>query len=218
MGPEPVKGRRKYDASSRQTMAAQSRIVVLAAARALLLSEGYSATTVPAVAAAAGVSAEFVYKNVGGKAALLAGVLDVAIGGDDAPVAMSERAAITRLRELALPGEVLVGYLKIMVQVQVRVAPLLMLATQSADPDAVGLVAKADTERLAGMSGLARHLQALPGLRADLTVERIRDLLWTYTSPQLYELLVVRRGWSLEDYERHLRMVLISGLVTPIEI
>ena len=209
---DPVK-RRDYDASGRRQQAADSRRAVLAAARQLLLTDGYAATTVPAVAAAAGVSAEFVYKNVGRKAALLAAVLDTAIGGDDAPVAMAERASITALRELGTPGEVLEGYLEVMVQVQVRVAPLLLLAAQSADPDAAALMVKADTERLAGMTGLARHLHGLDGLRPGLDVQRTRDVLWTYTAPQLYDLLVVHRGWSLEDYRRHVRDALSAALL-----
>lgn len=210
---EPVKGRRGYDASRRQQQAAESRRVVLETARQLLLRDGYAAVTVPAVAAAAGVSAEFVYKNVGRKAALFAAVLDTAIGGDDEPVAMAERASIARLRELATPTEVLEGYVRVMVEVQVRVAPLLLLAAQSADPEAAALLAKADTDRLAGMGALARQLHRLGGLRPGLDDQRTRDLLWTYTAPQLYDLLVVRRGWSLGDYEQHVRAALTAALL-----
>ena len=32
-------------------------------------------------------------------------------------------------------------------------------------------------------------------LRAEITLEEARDVLWTYSSPELYELLVIRRGW-----------------------
>jgi AcrR family transcriptional regulator len=213
--PEPVKGRRGYDASRRRQQAADSRRAVLAAARELLLREGYARTTVPAVAAAAGVSAEFVYKNIGPKPALLAAVLDVAIGGDDAPVPMAQRAAIAELRELPDAGEVLAGYVRTMVSVQVRVAPLLLLAAQSADPDAAAVSAKADTERLAGMTALAQHLHRLGGLRPDVDADRTRDLLWTYTSAQLYDLLVVRRGWSLPEYERHVQGALTAALLLP---
>ncbi|HEX8498411.1 MAG TPA: TetR/AcrR family transcriptional regulator [Actinomycetales bacterium] len=214
----PVKGRRVYDASRRRKQAAESRAAVLDAARLMLLADGYARTSIPAVAAAAGVSPEFVYKNVGRKPALLAAVLDVAVGGDDAPVAMAQRAAITQLRELSAPRDVLEGYLDVMVQVQVRVAPLLMLAAQSADPDAAGLTAKADAERLAGMTGLAHHLHRLGGLLPGLAVDRTRDLLWTCTAPQLYDLLVTRRGWSLEDYRRHVRDVLVHVLLPSVEV
>ena len=187
---------------------------MLAAAHGHLLREGYAATTIPTVAAAAGVSAEFVYKNIGRKAGLLAAVLDVAIGGDDDPVPMADRPGIRALRELDSARDVLDGYVRLMAPVQERAAPLLMLAAQSADTDAVALVAKADAQRLTGMTGLARHLQALGGLHPQLNVNRTRDLLWTYTSPQLYDLLVVRRGWSLADYADHVRQALVAALLS----
>jgi AcrR family transcriptional regulator len=210
---ESVKGRRSYDASRRREQAAANRRDVLAAARELLLAQGYARTTVPAVAAAAGVSPEFVYKNVGPKSALLAAVLDVAVGGDDAPVALAERPALARLREAASAAEVIEGYLHVMVEVQVRVAPLLLVAAQSADPDAAGLLAKSDGERLAGMTGLAGHLHRLGGLRPGLDVERTRDVLWAYNSAELYDLLVLRRGWSLDAYEHFVRQALAAALL-----
>ncbi|GAA2006461.1 TetR family transcriptional regulator [Nakamurella flavida] len=210
---ESVKGRRQYDATGRRERAAASRRAVLAAAHRLLLIDGYAATTVPDVAAAAGVSAEFVYKNIGRKAALLGAVLDVALAGDDAPLAMAERESIAALRALTDPAEVLAGYLVVMVGVQVRVAPLLLLAARSADPDAGALVVKADTERLAGMTGLARHLHGLGGLRPGLDVDTAVDLLWAYTAPSLYDLLVLRRGWSPSAYREHVRAALTAALL-----
>ena len=100
-----------------------------------------------------------------------------------------------------------------MAQVQVRVAPLLLLASQSADPEAADLVIKADADRVVGMTGLAQHLHRLGGLRPDATVDTTRDVLWTYTSAQLYDLLVGRRGWSLEQYERFVREALVAALL-----
>ena len=213
MGTGPVKGRRSYDASGRQQRAKDSRRAVLAAAHRMLLRDGYARTTVPGVAAEAGVSAEFVYKNVGAKAALLAAVLDVAIGGGDAAVARADRPDTRRLRQLSTAREVLEGYVRMMAPVQERVAPLLVLAAQSADPEAVALLAKADAERRAGMTALARHLHDLGGLDPGLTVDRTRDLLWTCTAPQLYDLLVTRCGWPLADYERHVRVTLGTALL-----
>ena len=170
-------------------------------------------TTVQSVAGQAGVSAEFVYKNVGPKGALVAAVLDVAVGGDDEPVALAQRDSVTRLRELASPSEVLAGYVQVLMPVQERIAPLLVLAAQSPDPAAATLLIKADTERLAGMTALAQHLHRLGGLRVGLDAGRTRDVLWTSTSPQLYDLLVTRRGWSLPDYGNHVLVMLVAALL-----
>ena len=63
---QPVKTRR-YDASSRRAAARQRRDDILSAARELMLRNGYAATTVGAIARAAGVSTETVYKAFGDK-------------------------------------------------------------------------------------------------------------------------------------------------------
>lgn len=216
MSEKPVKGRR-YDASGRKEQASQSRRTVLEVARTALLRDGYAATSVPKIAAAAAVSPEFIYKNIGPKPALLAAVLDVAIGGDDAPLRLAERESIVALRGLADPAEVIRGYVEVMVQVQIRVAPLLLLAARSADPDAAALVVKADGERLLGMTGLAGHLHGLGGLRAGLTAESTRDLLWAHTAPALYELLVLQRGWSTEAYQAHVVDILQAAVIGSAE-
>ena len=62
---EVVKGRRPYDASSRQQQARASRRHVLATATRMFLERGYSDTTVPAVARAAGVSPQNVSGPLG---------------------------------------------------------------------------------------------------------------------------------------------------------
>jgi hypothetical protein len=38
-------------------------------------------------------------------------------------------------------------------------------------------------------------------------------VLWTYTSPELYELLVVRRGMPLEDYGHFVAEAMTAALL-----
>ena len=84
-----VKPRRRYDSSQGQEQARQTRWVVLQAARQLFLEDGFAATTMPAIAATAGVSVQTVYKTFGNKPRLAKAVFDVAIAGDDEPVPVS---------------------------------------------------------------------------------------------------------------------------------
>jgi hypothetical protein len=44
-------------------------------------------------------------------------------------------------------------------------------------------------------------------------VDEARDLLWTYNSPELYELLVLRRGWTPQRYGRWLADALTAALL-----
>ena len=64
---------------------------ILRAARALFVRNGYQATTLTAVADAAGVAHRTVYVRFGTKAALLKRVIDMAIVGDLAPIDMVSR-------------------------------------------------------------------------------------------------------------------------------
>src|SRR4051812_6190687 len=96
---EPVKSRRRYDASRRQDQARRGRAAVLATARDLFLAKGYSATTMAMVAGAAGVSTQQVYKTFGNKAGLVKALFDVSIAGDDEPRAMIERESLARVRD-----------------------------------------------------------------------------------------------------------------------
>lgn len=47
------------------------------------------------------------------------------------------------------------------------------------------------------MTANARRLAAAGQLPAGLTVEQAADVLWTYSSPDLFDLLVRRSGWDL---------------------
>src|SRR5688500_3633518 len=58
---------RRYDSSRRQAQAAHSRRMVIDAARRLFLERGFAASTMPAIATAAGVSVQTVYKAFGSK-------------------------------------------------------------------------------------------------------------------------------------------------------
>ncbi len=62
---------RSYDNSSRAEAARETRLRILAAARRLIVSEGYRSFSIAALAEAAGVSPQTVYNAVGGKAEVL---------------------------------------------------------------------------------------------------------------------------------------------------
>ena len=46
----------------------------------------------------------------------------------------------------------------------------------------------------------ARTLHERGDLREGITLEQARDVLWTISPPELYELLVLRRGWSVDRF------------------
>jgi AcrR family transcriptional regulator len=78
-------------AGLRAARVAQNEERILRAARELFVRDGYQATTLAAVADAAGVAHRTVYVRFGTKAALLKRVIDVAIVGDLAPIDVVSR-------------------------------------------------------------------------------------------------------------------------------
>ncbi len=73
--------------------------------------------------------------------------------------------------------------------------------------------AELQAERLNGMTLFARALHDDGSLRPGISTSEARDVLWTYNSAELFELLVIERGWSPKRYGRWLADALIAALI-----
>jgi AcrR family transcriptional regulator len=214
----PVKGRRSYDSTSRQEQAGQNRARILDAARARFLEDGYAATTITAIAHDAGLSVETVYKAFGNKAGLLKTLFDIAIVGDDEPVPLMQREVVRRNMAEPNPRKKLQMYAEFYIERAERSMPFQLLAREAAasDPAATAVWEQMEQERLVGMTHFARHLHDEGHLRSGVTVEEARDLLWTFISAEMWELLVIKRGWPPERYGQWMAHLLIAALL-PLE-
>jgi AcrR family transcriptional regulator len=211
----PVKGRRPYDASGRQLQAQRTRRAVIDSARRLFLERGFAATTMPAVAQAAGVSVQTVYKVFGTKARLAKAVFDVAMAGDDEPVVMLDRPLLARARAEPDAHRKLQLYGDFLAEVAPRHVPIQLVIRDAAatDPEANVVWAELQAERLRGMTMFARALHAGGHLRPGLSTSEARDVLWTYNSAEVFQLLVVERGWSPRRYGRWVADALKAALL-----
>jgi hypothetical protein len=68
-------------------------------------------------------------------------------------------------------------------------------------------------ERLTGMTEFARHLYQGGHLRHGVSLEEARDVLWTYNSVELFDLLVLQRGWDPDKYGRWIAEAMIAALL-----
>jgi AcrR family transcriptional regulator len=211
----PVKKTRPYDSTRRKEQARQTREAILDAAGTMFRERGYARTTVAAVAEAAGVSVETVYKAFGDKAHLLKGVFDVAIVGDHAPAPMLQRDLVRRIEAEPDPRRKFEIYGEHLAQAGPRAGPvqLLVRAAGGGDPEVAAVWDQMSSERLRGMTEFARHLYGGGYLRAGVTLEEARDVLWTYNSVELYDLLVLQRGWTPERYGAWIARALASALL-----
>lgn len=206
---------RSYRSDLRERRARETRRAVVAAAAELFVRDGYAATTLDAVAAAAGVSRRTVVNAAGGKPALLSLAWDHTLVGDDEPVPMVDRPMVTRILACTDPDEAVRRWVEMVVEVQRRAAPLARAIEAAADVDAAAaaLRARAETERHAGAREFAEHLAALDGLRPGLSVAQAADLAWTLNDGASYRRLALGRGWSPDAYRDWLTRVAAASLL-----
>ena len=209
----PVNTRRRYDSSGRRKRARQTRDLIADAARQLFLADGYAATTVAAIAAAVGVSVETIYKGFGGKPGLVRAIVEKGLTGEG-PVPAEQRSDHIRDTEPD-PRRILAAWGTFTSEIAPRVAPILMLARDAAasDPEVALTLEQISAARLDRMALNARGIFEAGHLRPEITPDEAADIMWTYSSPELYELLVLRRGWSADRYGRFVGQALIAALL-----
>jgi AcrR family transcriptional regulator len=205
--------KRSYVAPRREEQARATRRGVVEAATTRFLAEGFAATTMAAVAADAGVSVPTLYKLFGTKAGLAKAVFDVAIAGDDEPIAVKDRARIQRVREATDGRRKLELYSEHLVATLPRHVPLQLVILEAAgtDAEAAAVWQQLQDERLRGMTMFAEDLRL--HLRDGVTTTEARDVVWTYNSAELYRLLVIERGWSIRRYGRWVAAQLTAALL-----
>jgi len=210
-----VNTRRRYDSSGRRERARQTRDQIAGIAEDLFLSRGYAATTVAAIAAQARVSVETIYKSFGGKPGLVRAIVERGLAGAG-PVPAEQRSDEIRDTEPD-PRRILAIWGAFVTDIAPRTAPILTLARDAAasDPELAALLDEISAARLERMTVNARALADAGHLQPGITVAQAADILWTYSSPELYELLVLRRGWPAEHYGRFIAQAMIAALLPP---
>jgi AcrR family transcriptional regulator len=207
--------KRSYDASGRREQARARRLAVVLAARDLFERDGFRPTTIAAIAARAGVSAESIYKGFGSKAVLAKAVFDFVIAGDDEPVPVAERAAGQAVRAEPDVRRKIALFAGGLAQRQARAARVQIFIRDGrhVDDALIPIWAALTDEGLTGMTTLGRHLLDTGQLRDGIDLEEVRDVLWNYLAVDTYERLVLSQGWPLERYVDWLARAITSALL-----
>ncbi|BBZ52079.1 TetR/AcrR family transcriptional regulator [Mycobacterium heidelbergense] len=194
--------RKPYQSRLRAQQAAATRQLVLDAATRLFIEHGYAATSIDAIADAAGVGRSTVFAAAGGKPWLLKTAYDRAIVGDDEPVPLRERPQVRRLFELTDPARIVDGYTRILAEGAQRVSAIYQVVASAAgcDPEVHQLWVTLSDERFVGAGQIADLIAKRGGLRRGLSRSAARDIVWVYNDPGLHHALVVSRGWALKRY------------------
>ncbi|MDX6260882.1 MAG: hypothetical protein QOH84_2570 [Kribbellaceae bacterium] len=212
-----VKSKRRYASTGRQAQARRTREEILDVAERQFLDIGYAATTIAAVAADAGVSVETIYKAFGGKSGLVRAIYDRGLTGRES-VPAYERSDDMRLQETD-PAIIMRQWGLLTAEVASVVTPIRLLIRSAAatDPKMSALLEDSDAERLTRMRHHAQFLAERGHLRDGVTIAEATDILWTCSSVEIYELLVLKRGWSPRRFAQFIADFMISSLLPDSE-
>lgn len=200
---KPSPSRRRYDATRRQAAAAQTRQTIAAAARALFITRGYTATTMAMIAVAAGVAPDTVYATFGPKAALFRHVVEIALSGANEPIPALKRDIMRDVHAEPNQGHILELMAHNIRLIHERLAPLfdvLSVAAQT-DEELKAFAAELGARHVVHMRAFVEELAAKGGLRVGLTHEMAADVVWMTTSSEVYLLCVRERGWTPAVFE-----------------
>jgi AcrR family transcriptional regulator len=202
---ESVKPRR-YRSLVREEQARRTRMAILDAARLLFTEQGYAATTIAQIAAAARVAVDTVYASVGAKPVLMRLLMETAISGKDQPVPAEERDYVRQIRAAVTAEEKIRIYAHAVTAVNSRLAPLHVVLRDAAAqaPELGRMWTQIVTRRAANMRLFAQDLAVTGELRPGLDVDEVADVVWSLNSAEYYALLVRERGWPPDRFARWL--------------
>lgn len=211
-----VKPRRRYESPRRREQAAATRLAILEAAERLFAERSYAGTSVGEIAEAAGVALKTVYAVFGTKAEVLRALWNLRMRGDEEAVPLAERAWFRETIDEPDPNRrlALLARNARIVRERTGVLPAIVQQAAPLDEQIAELWERFQREFYErGMRAIAKTLEHDGVLSADL--KTATDILWTLTHPDLYLLLVRRRGWKPDAYERWLTDTLRTQLLAP---
>jgi AcrR family transcriptional regulator len=203
--------------STRAEKAQANRQRMRAAAQTLFAGRGYSATSMQAIADEAGMAVQTLYFTFGTKRALLSELLDVAVAGDDEPVPTLERPRVLAAIDNPDPVVQLHELAGIAREIYERVAPVLQVVAHAApgDPEIHELWMTNNAQRAVVMERFITALAGKTPLRDGLDTATAIDVALALQSPELYQFLTVRRGWSPARWEQWTADALVTQLLPP---
>jgi AcrR family transcriptional regulator len=200
-------GEVKPPRTRRSQRAEGTRRRVVEAAGRLFVERGYRATTIEAIAEAADVSVETIYKRFGNKAGLLKAAREVAVAGapepegfftfPSAPIDEAISAARGQKARLHTLADLSTRRLE-------RLTPFhrMLRNAGTGDPELAEFVAADHARRRESQRANIRFIASDQPLRVD--VDEAADTYSALANPDVYLLLVDHFGWTAEDFRRWL--------------
>lgn len=202
--------KRSYNSESRQTQSKTTKKRILACAKMLFESKGFDKVTIEEIAQEAQVSSPLIYSIFQSKRGILLGLMDEALPPEqfEALVEQGKKETCPRKR----------------LQITASIARQLYDAEKAhlsflrgasiLDPVFKGLEIERERRRYQRQKETVETMAKEKAFRANLSLSKIRDILWAFTGRDLYRMVVIERGWSSDEYEKWLADLLIQALLS----
>jgi AcrR family transcriptional regulator len=197
---------------------AATRRRIADAALDLFSTRGYAATSLQAIADAASLHVQTIYQAFGSKPAVLEAACELARAGDDDPeTAPSEWPWARALVAETDPVKLIRRYAAHVRTIAPRAGPLVAEIRNAAraDPELATFLAHIEAGRYLGPAGVVALLTEKEALRRGLDADRAAETMFAVSSYESYELLVVDRHRTPDEYERWLGDILCDLLLEP---
>ena len=191
-----------------------TRQSVIAAARRLFGERGYAATSIEAIAAAAGVAVPTVYAAFGNKRSILRALIDAAVDGAERPRPVAERLR-DQVTGAADPATDVQKMMRLAVSVIAQAADVqrILRGAAGTDPEIRALLDEAHNRIYADCYTAAGLVIGIAS--DDARTRRLADVIFAVTSSDLFDLLTETRGWSVAEYERWAIQTVTAELPGP---
>ncbi|MEV6240177.1 helix-turn-helix domain-containing protein [Lentzea sp. NPDC051838] len=205
--------KRSYSSPLREQAAASTRLLVRDAGHRLFTRDGFVATSMRKIAAEAGVSERTVYTHYRNKVEIFQDALNVAIAGDEQPVAMRDRPEFAAVLSASAAGQMIVEMVRRNGVVLERAGALIMAGIESsgADADMRRISDEGEAAMRANCLALAEALVGTGEVLPSFDVEAVADVLVTMLSPHVHQVL----GWPADRYRDWLAATLRKTLLSP---
>ena len=196
-----------------QAQATRRRIIDQAGK--LFVEQGYAATTLDQIAAAAGVAVQTVYFHFRNKATVLKEVVDVLAVGDDEPVPMLDRPWVRRAYDEPDPRRAVAIWTRAGRSILERIAPMMKIVRDAAgsDPEMAAQWQANQQQTHLAQREFARRLASRHALRPHLSADRAADILFCMQSIEVYLKATTECGWTPSQWQRWVTESLVTTIL-----